>query len=343
MYIIIRRKREGSVESVSFTPQMQEMKITLLEREKYELSNKSDDNSEKNLLLEQNLKRFEEERRQFEMEKLKFLEEKREHDRLRLQRFERYKRELEARRLGIKPNYDIDNPNDYMVARKVVIDYKMNDDLQRQQDSGSESEPDITVVEMKPKITATDELEKCQSDDFHDADDGTVVETIGNSNDVNEEKNNSIRERDSADGQINQNQTHQNGKELLNGLEKSNDQKSVEAADIVEEMEKIEFDEKNPMRFAPFCRLLLHECRHIWKRHKLSHPNEWQLLKNEFKKCMSELLMFMIFCGMGGIILHYIEGNFEMLNKTGVKRVKRDFIDQLWLSSHNLRYMHVCE
>lgn len=312
----------------------------MLENERYELSNKSDDNSEKNLLLEQNLKRFEEERQKFEKEKLKFLEEKRELDRLRLQRFERYKRELEARRLGIKPNYDIDNRNDYMVARKLVIDYKMNEDLQRQQDSGSDSEPDITVVEMKPKAENTEESEKCQSDDFHDADDGigaaaTVSVDVG-------VQDNAIRERDSvvvsADGQINQNQSHLNGKELLNGLEKSNDQKAVDVD--VDALPKIEFDEENPMRFTPFCKLLLHECRHIWQQHIRQHPTQWQLLKHEFKKCISELLMFVIFCGMGGIILHYIEGNFELQNKTGVKRVKRDFIDQLWLSSHNLRYIY---
>lgn len=337
------RKREGSVDSVKLTPQMQEMKITLLEQESYELSNKSHDNSAKNVLLDKNLQRFEEERRQFELEKLKFLEDKRELDRLRLKRFERYKRELEAKRLGIKPNYDIDNPNDYMIARKVVIDYNMQQ--QQQQDSGSESEPDITVVEMTPKkINANmeetevtevpkDESEKCQSDDFHDADDGS------NSNKAPIDDN-AIKERD---GPINQN--HVNGKELLNGVEKSNDQKEEQQAnaDVNEKLDtaivKIEFDEKNPMQLVPFCKLLIHESRIIWQQHKRLHPTQWQRLKSEFKKCMSELLMFTIWCGLGGIILHYVEGNFEMLNKTGVKRVKRDFIDQLWLSSHNLRYM----
>lgn len=327
--MIFCRKREGSVESVKLTPQMQEMKISILEKENYELSNKSNDNDEKNVLLEQNLRRFEEERRQFEMEKLKFLEDKRELDRLRLQRFERYKRELEAKRLGLKPNYDIDNPNEYMVARKIVIDYKVNENLHSQhaQESGSESEQEITVVENLPTSLRVNVSKKCVNDDKE-------IEC------KNDKDDNAMKECSSNDQKIIQ--SHLNGKEMLNGVEKSNDQivPEVDRKNIDNrEYEKNDFDEKNPMRFWPFCKLLYNECRHIWKDHKQLHSTEWHRLLFELKKCISELLLLMIFCGMGGVILHYIEGNFEMLNKTGVKRVKRDFIDQLWLSSHNLRYI----
>jgi hypothetical protein len=326
--MIFFRKREGSVESVKLTPQMQEMKISILEKENYELSNKSNDNDEKNVLLEQNLKRFEEERRQFEMEKLKFLEDKRELDRLRLQRFERYKRELEAKRLGLKPNYDIDNPNDYMVARKIVIDYKVNENLQTQyaQESESESEQEITVVENIPNSLVENESKKCANDD----------EAIEHKKDEDD----AIKKCCDNDHKIIQ--SNLNEKEILNGVEKSNDQivPEIDTKNIDhEQYEKIDFDEKNPIRFWPFCKLLYIECRHIWKNHKQLHSTEWHRLLFELKNCISELLLLMIFCGMGGVILHYIEGNFEMLNKTGVKRVKRDFIDQLWLSSHNLRYI----
>lgn len=327
----IFRKREGSVESGKLTPQMQEMKISRLENENYELSNKSnDDDSPRNHLLEQNLKRFEEERKQFEKERLKFLEEKRELDRLRLQRFERYKRELEARRLGIKPNYDIDNPNDYMVARKIVIDYKENLQQQNQQQSASdESEPeeDITIVENVPKKQDAEET-KLNEDEHAKA----SVE----STDI-VKQDNAIMDDHRGDGGSEEseltNQNHANGKELLNGLEKSTTPSSDEP-----QLEKIEFDEANPMRFWPFTRLLLRETYQIWHFHTRRHSQHWKSLKRDLLKCTSELLMFVIFCGIGGIVFRYIEGNFEILNKTGVKRVKRDFIDQLWLSSHNLRY-----
>lgn len=319
-------KREGSVDSVKLTPQMQEMKISMLDNENYELSNKSDDDdSPRNLLLEQNLKRFEEERRQFELERLKFLEEKRELDRLRLQRFERYKRELEARRLGIRPNYDIDNPNDYMVARKVVIDYNEKLQQQQQDEVTDESEPEeVTVVENVPKKQDMEETELNENESNVKA----------SAEKPKEEQDNTITSHTQSDSEST-NQIHVNGKELLNGTEKS-----PTITSSVEEMqlEKIEFDEANPMRLWPFTKLLMRECGQIWHIHIRRHSAEWQCLKRELVLCMSGLLMLMMYCGMGGIIFRYIEGNFEILNKTGVKRVKRDFIDQLWLSSHNLRY-----
>lgn len=307
---------------------MQEMKISILERENYTLSNKTDDgNDEKNVLLEQNLKRFEEERHQFEREKLKFLEDKRELDRLRLQRFERYKRELEAKRLGMKPNYNIDNPHDYMLARKVIIDYKMNDNLTSGQDSGSDSEPDITVVENLPRPATDAEVTSDVKVITAEEDNSITAEKL-------EVKN---------DDTVTPSKAHLNGKELTNGTEKSSDQKAV--TDAVDDglksdetkLERVEFDEKNPMKLWPFVKLLLGEARQTWTIHKRLHHSKWLRIKSEISKCLSELVMFMLFCGMGGLMFRYIEGNFETMNKTGVKRVKRDFIDQLWQSSHNLR------
>ena len=318
------RKRDGSQDSGKMTPQMQEMKISLLERENYTLSNKTNDNDEKNVMLEHNLKRFEVERRQFELEKLKFLEDKRELDRLRLQRFERYKREIEAKRLGLKPNYDIDNPYDYMVARKVVIDYKMNQKLMASgQDSGSESEPDITVVENLPKPPSDSEV----------IDEAKVIRT-------DETLNDAIKTPETDDN-LAASKSHLNGKDLANGSEKPFDPKTETDADGFKadevKLEKVEFDDKNPMKFWPFVKLLWRETRQVWRIHKRLYSFNWSQIKSEISRCLSELMMLMLFCGMGGLVFRYVEGNYEMMNKTGVKRVKRDFIDHLWLSSHNLR------
>lgn len=326
------------------TSQMQQLKISKLENENYTISSKSSDN---NLitsdLLDKNLQRFDEERKQFELEKLKFLEDKRELDRLRLQRFERYKRELEAKRLGIRPNYDIDNKNDYMVARKVVIDYKMNDKLMADtQDSASDSEADITVVENVPapkKQTLTDEPKDDREKKVLEIEDKVENDEI--------KANGTLPEVISTKICL-------NGKEipeLLNGMEKSNDQKVTASTDEQDDkkiclptksdeikLEKVEFDEKNPIRSMPFCKILLHEARVVWKIHWQRHPEENRKIKKEICKCLSELILLMVLCGVGGVIFHYIEGNMENVHKTGVKRVKRDFIDQLWSSSHNLRY-----
>lgn len=325
------------------TPQMQQLKISKLETENYTISNKSSDNNLKSDLLDKNLQRFDVERKQFELEKLKFLEDKRELDRLRLQRFERYKRELEAKRLGIRPNYDIDNKNDYMVARKVVIDYKMNEKLMADtQDSASDSEADITVVENlpTPKKALTESKDK---------DDGEkkVLEVEGKIENDEIIANGILPEVISSKICL-------NGKEipeLVNGMEKSNDQNETATTDEKNDkkiclptktdeiqLEKVVFDEKNPMKSMPFCKILLHEARVVWKIHWRSHPEVNQKIKKEIYKCLSELILLMVLCGVGGVIFHYIEGNMENVHKTGVKRVKRDFIDQLWSSSHNLRY-----
>jgi hypothetical protein len=312
---------------------MQEAKISLLERENYVLSNKSSDDKEKNELLEHNLKRFEEERKMFEREKLKFLEEKRELDRLRLQRFERYKRELEARRIGLRPNYDIDNPNDYMVARKIVIE-NMNERLteqqqQMQQDSGSDSEPDITVVENLPKTIKKLEA-KVESDDVITTDEVTHDNSI---------KIDDTQQTPSSENTKVSEVSHLNGKELPNGMEKSTDHIAVEnnapKAEII--VEKIEIDEKNPIRFWLFIKMLFRETRQIWNLHSNIHELQYRYIKVEYQKCLSHLILLLLICGLGGIFFQYVEGNYELMNKAGVKRVKRDFIDQLWLSSHNLR------
>lgn len=234
---------------------------------------------------------------------------------------DRYKRELEAKRLGLRPNYDIDN-QDYMVARKLVIDYKMNDKLSASgQDSGSESEPEITVVENVP-VTAPE------------------VEVTSDAKVVTPEDN-AIKEPEAdVDSATATNHLNAKESELPNGTEKSSDQKATTddglKADEIK-LERVEFDEKNPMKLWPFVKLLLRETRQIWSIHRRLYPSEWRYIKVEINKCLSELLLLMVFCGMGGVLFRYVEGNYEMMNKTGVKRVKRDFIDQLWLSSHNLR------
>lgn len=67
------------------------------------------------------------------------------------------------------------------------------------------------------------------------------------------------------------------------------------------------------------------------------NPKHIRAIKLHIRKCLAYLILFIILCGVGGIIFRFTEGSFESQYKCGVKRIKRDFIDQLWLSSHNLR------
>lgn len=79
------------------------------------------------------------------------------------------------------------------------------------------------------------------------------------------------------------------------------------------------------------------ETRVIWQNLLKDYPVEWEETKLLRNRCISDFIIISIFFGAGGLAFRFIEGAFENFYKCGVRRVKRDFIDHLWLSSHNLR------
>lgn len=78
-------------------------------------------------------------------------------------------------------------------------------------------------------------------------------------------------------------------------------------------------------------------CRRMWREFKAENFEECQRIRYLRNRCFSDMIILILFCGMGGFIFRYTEGAFENFYKCGVKRVKRDFIDSLWQTSHNLR------
>ncbi|KAL0131230.1 hypothetical protein PUN28_002649 [Cardiocondyla obscurior] len=67
------------------------------------------------------------------------------------------------------------------------------------------------------------------------------------------------------------------------------------------------------------------------------NPHETIVIRRLRNRCIAELLLVIIYCGLGGFVFRFVEGAFETFYKCGVKRVKRDFLDTLWNYSHNLR------
>lgn len=67
------------------------------------------------------------------------------------------------------------------------------------------------------------------------------------------------------------------------------------------------------------------------------NPKEVEIVKGLHNRCMTELLLVIIYCGLGAFVFRFTEGAFETFYKCGVKRVKRDFLDSLWNYSHNMR------
>ncbi|CAH1997382.1 unnamed protein product [Acanthoscelides obtectus] len=74
-----------------------------------------------------------------------------------------------------------------------------------------------------------------------------------------------------------------------------------------------------------------------YRTYKAHMKQECKAIKVLWNRCMLEIFLIMVFCGLGGMIFKFTEGSFENYYKCGVKRVKRDFIDMLWIRSHNLR------
>lgn len=84
-------------------------------------------------------------------------------------------------------------------------------------------------------------------------------------------------------------------------------------------------------------RILFVETPIVWRQVLDDHADEWEQNKRLRNRCIADFIALAMFFGAGGLIFRFIEGAFENFYKCGVKRVKRDFVDQLWTTSHNLR------
>lgn len=74
-----------------------------------------------------------------------------------------------------------------------------------------------------------------------------------------------------------------------------------------------------------------------FKAFVVQNPIEAEIMNDLKNRCLSQLLLVIIYCGLGAFVFRFTEGAFETFYKCGVKRVKRDFLDSLWDYSHNMR------
>lgn len=89
-----------------------------------------------------------------------------------------------------------------------------------------------------------------------------------------------------------------------------------------------------PVSLTRFC---LVETRLVWHQLLVEHSPEWAAARRCRNRCLADLVVLMFVCGLGGLTFRFVEGSFENFYKCGVRRVKRDFVDHLWTTSHNLR------
>lgn len=80
------------------------------------------------------------------------------------------------------------------------------------------------------------------------------------------------------------------------------------------------------------------EALHEWRRLQLDYPVHTRELRQLRNKCIGHLILLILLLGFGGLLFRYTEGMSEDIYKCEVRKVKRDFIDNLWSFSHNMRY-----
>lgn len=74
-----------------------------------------------------------------------------------------------------------------------------------------------------------------------------------------------------------------------------------------------------------------------WQQFKHEQNTQCEYIRLLRNICVCDLLLLIIFCGMGGMIFKNLEGSFENAFKCGSRGMKRDFIESLWRGSHYLR------
>lgn len=74
-----------------------------------------------------------------------------------------------------------------------------------------------------------------------------------------------------------------------------------------------------------------------WQQFKQEQHEAYTQIKLLRNRCICDLLLLVIMCGLGGMMFKTLEGSFENAYKCGTRSVKRDFIESLWRGSHYLR------
>lgn len=96
----------------------------------------------------------------------------------------------------------------------------------------------------------------------------------------------------------------------------------------------IRVDDGKPVSFR---RIIFIESPLVWCQTIELHQDEWNAMMRIRNRCIANFIILSIFFGIGGLTFRFVEGAFENFYKCGVRRVKRDFVDHLWSNSRDLR------
>ncbi|XP_058827427.1 uncharacterized protein LOC131687363 [Topomyia yanbarensis] len=368
--------------------------------ERYQ-TERSKENETRSSQLQANLTRFNEDRRKFELEKLKFLQEKRELDRMRLRRFDKYREELleeQRKKLHVElQNREKENERSKSIEAPVlppapptrsktpvspgpikkkllIIPKTSSASASSSEDEGNNTSDEEKLATVrrrfsprKPKrpravkiehvkVTKTAELatspepeSELPSDFPPEAEPvSLVVEPVSPVAekiivpDVRIEDEMVLTQRRVAKADDTE---PKESVEILNHIDKEGE-KGDKNESIALAEKKVEGPKEKKRRRALVIYVekdddqfswaeILEEVKDFWLDFLDDTPLEVHRMRLQVNDCLFYLGVLVMLCGVGGIIFRVTEGTFESQYKCGVKRVKRDFIDHLWLSSHN--------
>lgn len=284
--------------------------------------------------LEQNLKRFEEERRRFAQEREKFEQEKRHMEHLRFQRL------LEFERRRTMQHRDREQLA-VEAAAIALVEIEKQRIVARHRRSKSKSREQSRTRSMEryeddyESSTATTISSRAGDfDDEIDVFDGSHTTTNGHAIVSNGGSNLESVQPDEDPGI----ETATNVELKQSWLSRMLFGKRKSIPVIVIEKKSYRHmivDDGGPISIK---RILTIEAPLVWQQLIEDHPDEWFKLIRLRNRCIANFIILSIFFGFGGLVFRFIEGAFENFYKCGVRRVKRDFVDHLWVSSHDMRF-----
>lgn len=303
--------------------------------------------------LESNLRRFEEERRRFQREKERFEREKNQIEQMRFQRLI----ELERKQSAHKNSADR-RPVETTAAAAAISEREKLEKVAKIQRFLARSRSKSREREMMESFLLPNSSDSSQPverrrirststeifvDDYESS---TAISSSSRDGDFD---NVSVGDADNFDPVIDhktvvepQPPSVQEAQTLLSRLIFGKHKPQCQRPSTVQSFAKakihrspIIIDDGGPISIK---RILFVEVPIVWRQVLDDHPVEWEQNKRLRNRCIANFLALAMLFGAGGLIFRFIEGAFENFYKCGVKRVKRDFVDQLWSSSHNLRF-----
>lgn len=309
--------------------------------------------------LQMNLQKFEEERRKFEQEKKKFEREKRElSSKMRYKHLDTGDRNRITeiyRRLSDRIHLPSDTEDKQLLIAKFLENQNPkadDDEKETETETEKEPEPDLPDVDYESSTASSTgrstslgpiDADETDADDEENPQPPITREKKSMSrNSLSGSPRQRFKKKDSETDTISTTKLIQNDDNKKTSRFKGffsriffpfSKKRKLSKPKIIDLERPVELKDS---RF-PILRLIFIESRQEWKNMKAVYPAEVEKIRVLRNKCFSHLIIFIIFCGFGGFLFRFCEGAFENMYKCGVRRVKRDFIDQLWLSSHNMR------